>query len=174
MVSKKKFIPSQESAVLLGSGVRALSIAPVWARFLSFLIDLTAATPFIYLTFVIYMRLALYSLTLPESLVWYDAIAIVLAESPLGLLGMWTALACTACLVRLTTTALWDRTPGMMLLGLNFRTGALGRPGKLRMTIREIVAFISISALGTGYLWAIFDESWRGWHDKVAGIYICK
>jgi uncharacterized RDD family membrane protein YckC len=42
-------------------------------------------------------------------------------------------------------------------------------PGAGQLLLRFIVAVVSLCALGTGFLWALFDAQSRTWHDIAAG-----
>jgi uncharacterized RDD family membrane protein YckC len=38
-----------------------------------------------------------------------------------------------------------------------------------RALLRFAVAFVSLAALGLGFLWCLLDSERRAWHDIVAG-----
>ena len=60
-------------------------------------------------------------------------------------------------------------TPGKSLLGLEVRTEDGASPIGIPRAIMRCVGYaISGSVFGLGYLWIIFDDGKRGWHDRIA------
>ena len=61
-------------------------------------------------------------------------------------------------------------TPGKLLLGCNVvdaRTG--GAIGYRQAVIRCLAYIVSALPLGLGFLWIVWDERKRGFHDRLAG-----
>ena len=61
-------------------------------------------------------------------------------------------------------------TPGKMVIGaiiLDARTG--GPPSNGRLLLRFAGYFVSMFALGLGFIWIGIDWRKQGWHDKIAG-----
>jgi len=40
--------------------------------------------------------------------------------------------------------------------------------------VRALACFISLIALGLGFIWIAFDPEKQGWHDKIAGTVVVK
>ena len=61
-------------------------------------------------------------------------------------------------------------TPGKMVIGANIldaRTG--GQPSNGQLLLRFAGYFVSMFALGLGFVWIGIDRRNQGWHDKIAG-----
>ncbi len=61
-------------------------------------------------------------------------------------------------------------TPGKMVIGANIldaRTGA--QPSTLQLLVRFAGYFVSMFALGLGFIWIGVDRRKQGWHDKISG-----
>jgi uncharacterized RDD family membrane protein YckC len=61
-------------------------------------------------------------------------------------------------------------TPGKMAIRANIldaRTG--GQPSNLQLLLRFAGYFVSMFALGLGFIWIGIDRRKQGWHDKIAG-----
>lgn len=61
-------------------------------------------------------------------------------------------------------------TPGKMVIGANIldaRTG--GQPSNRQLLLRFAGYFISMFALGLGFIWIGVDRRKQGWHDKISG-----
>jgi uncharacterized RDD family membrane protein YckC len=61
-------------------------------------------------------------------------------------------------------------TPGKMAIGariLDVRTG--GQPSNLQLLVRFAGYFVSMFALGLGFIWIGIDRRKQGWHDKISG-----
>lgn len=57
-----------------------------------------------------------------------------------------------------------------MVIGANIldaRTG--GQPSNLQLLVRYAGYFVSMFALGLGFIWIGVDRRKQGWHDKIAG-----
>lgn len=66
-------------------------------------------------------------------------------------------------------------TPGKMLVSakiVDARTG--NKPTPLQFIIRYIGYYVSIFALGLGFLWVAWDHKKQGWHDKMAGTVVIR
>jgi uncharacterized RDD family membrane protein YckC len=40
--------------------------------------------------------------------------------------------------------------------------------------VRALAGFLSLAALGLGFIWTAFDDEKQSWHDKIAGTTIVK
>ena len=40
--------------------------------------------------------------------------------------------------------------------------------------VRALACFISLVALGLGFIWIAFDSEKQGWHDKIAGTVVVR
>jgi uncharacterized RDD family membrane protein YckC len=61
-------------------------------------------------------------------------------------------------------------TPGKMAIGariLDVRMG--GQPSNLQLLVRFAGYFVSMFALGLGFIWIGVDRRKQGWHDKISG-----
>lgn len=61
-------------------------------------------------------------------------------------------------------------TPGKMAIAakiLDARTG--GQPSNWQLLVRFVGYFVSMFALGLGFIWIGLDRRKQGWHDKIAG-----
>ena len=66
-------------------------------------------------------------------------------------------------------------TPGKMMLGariVDANTG--GEPDTGQWVLRYLGYYVSLFALGLGYLWIAFDPRKQGWHDKIAGTVVVR
>ena len=66
-------------------------------------------------------------------------------------------------------------TPGKMVMStqvLDAKTGLNVTPGQA--LLRYVGYFISAIPLGLGFIWILFDEQNRGWHDMLAGTVVVK
>lgn len=125
-----------------------------------------------------------------------DAIATVIY---LGLTGTWLAVAATIAgkdiedeavantialamyLFGLTShfAAFWyfnatGRSLGKSVVGLRVVAPDGGRPGPSRGLGRTAGAYISLLALGIGYLWGAFDGRSQSWHDKIGDTFVVR
>ena len=50
----------------------------------------------------------------------------------------------------------------------------LGRPGWKLGLLRTLVSWVGLFALGLGYLWALWDEKGKTWHDTAAGTLVLR
>ena len=58
-------------------------------------------------------------------------------------------------------------TPGMRLVHLRL-IGFNGSPAHLRLrTWRVLASFLSVFAIGLGYVWSLLDENGLCWHDRI-------
>lgn len=82
------------------------------------------------------------------------------------------AIAASLCLLYFCLFALGNGdTPGMKavrirLLDLDGRT-----PNRRQRFLRIVGALVSLSALGIGMLWCLFDEEQLTWHDEISGTF---
>jgi uncharacterized RDD family membrane protein YckC len=40
--------------------------------------------------------------------------------------------------------------------------------------VRALSCFLSLAALGLGFIWIAFDEEHQAWHDKIAGTMVVR
>ena len=40
--------------------------------------------------------------------------------------------------------------------------------------VRALSCFLSLAALGLGFIWIAFDDEHQGWHDKIAGTIVVR
>ncbi len=71
------------------------------------------------------------------------------------------------------TVFFWVRylgTPGKLLLGLHVVDAETGAPLRTPQAIgRYLGYYVSLLALGLGFIWVAFDSRKQGFHDKLAG-----
>ena len=66
-------------------------------------------------------------------------------------------------------------TPGkMMVSAIIVDAETLGRPSTRQLIGRYLGYYVSILALGVGFLWVAFDPRKQGWHDKMAGTLVIR
>ncbi|MDF1630810.1 MAG: RDD family protein [Alcanivoracaceae bacterium] len=66
-------------------------------------------------------------------------------------------------------------TPGKMALGLKIVDADTAGPCSTGQLIgRYLGYYVSIFALGLGFLWVAFDKRKQGWHDKLAGTLVVR
>jgi uncharacterized RDD family membrane protein YckC len=69
--------------------------------------------------------------------------------------------------------AIFGKTVGMALIGI--RVEETHRPGDvtfLRAALRYIGYYVSLFALGIGFLWVLIDKRKQGWMDKMGNTYV--
>jgi uncharacterized RDD family membrane protein YckC len=74
--------------------------------------------------------------------------------------------------------AVWvykSATPGKMVLGLKIVDANSAGPCSTGQLIgRYLGYYVSILAIGLGFLWVAFDKRKQGWHDKLAGTLVVR
>ena len=61
-------------------------------------------------------------------------------------------------------------TPGKMVISAKIVDANTGnKPTIMQYIIRYLGYYVSIFALGLGFLWVAWDDKKQGWHDKMAG-----
>ncbi len=66
-------------------------------------------------------------------------------------------------------------TPGKMIVSaIIVDAETLGRPSSGQLIGRYFGYYVSILALGLGFVWIAFDERKQGWHDKLAGTVVVR
>jgi uncharacterized RDD family membrane protein YckC len=66
-------------------------------------------------------------------------------------------------------------TPGKMVFGARVVDAQTGAPMTTRQSIgRYLGYYVSIFALGLGFVWIAFDARKQGWHDKLAGTVVIR
>ncbi len=66
-------------------------------------------------------------------------------------------------------------TPGKMIVSaIIVDAKTLGRPSNRQLIGRYFGYYVSILALGFGFLWIAFDKRKQGWHDKLAGTVVVR
>ena len=61
-------------------------------------------------------------------------------------------------------------TPGKMLVSAKIVDAKTGnQPTPLQCITRYLGYYVSMFALGLGFLWILWDDKKQGWHDKMAG-----
>ena len=72
-------------------------------------------------------------------------------------------------------TTLRGQTLGKMLLGIQVVDSSGSIPPWYRVVARELVGkFVSEVIIWLGYLWIVFDQNKRGWHDYLGGSYVVR
>ena len=67
------------------------------------------------------------------------------------------------------------QTVGKMVVGIQVVDSQGNIPGIGAVLLREVVGkFLSLVAIGLGYLWVAWDKEKRGWHDHLAGTYVVR
>ena len=73
----------------------------------------------------------------------------------------------------LATILFWkyrQATPGKMVIAARIVDAESGLPpSTAQCIVRYLGYFLSLFAVGLGYLWIAFDRRKQGWHDKLAG-----
>lgn len=87
------------------------------------------------------------------------------------LLGAAIAFPATAVLYQLLFFCLGHDTPGMRYAKIALCTFDDGNPTRQAMRRRLLALCLSISPLGLGVIWAVFDHDRLGWHDRISGTY---
>jgi uncharacterized RDD family membrane protein YckC len=64
------------------------------------------------------------------------------------------------------------RTPGKALLRLDVRRTDGGEMTYTRGFLRGVGYLVSLTFAGFGFLWILFDERKRGWHDYLSGTWV--
>jgi len=64
------------------------------------------------------------------------------------------------------------RTPGKALLRLDVRRTDGGEMTYTRGFLRGVGYLVSLTFAGLGFLWILFDERKRGWHDYLSGTWV--
>ena len=73
----------------------------------------------------------------------------------------------------ISLTGLRGQTVGKMAVGIKVVVGGNRNPGIGRAALRETIGkYLSIIALGLGFLWIVRDPRKQGWHDKIASTYV--
>jgi uncharacterized RDD family membrane protein YckC len=171
-MKKNKLKPIEKAVILAGNNVVGINLAPLYKRLLTFLIDFILAFPFFFLTWTIYSRMVLFKVVVPQDLAWYDSLASLFAKSPVLLLGAAVSIVTTFSLYKYLSFLLFNKTPGMKIFDLSYVDKNLREPSVIYVFLREFLGIFSVFLLFSGYLWGIFDEYNRCWHDKISGIYI--
>ena len=66
-------------------------------------------------------------------------------------------------------------TPGKMIVkAIIVDAKTLGIPSTRQLIGRYLGYYVSILALGLGFLWIAFDKRKQGWHDKLAGTVVIR
>jgi uncharacterized RDD family membrane protein YckC len=60
-------------------------------------------------------------------------------------------------------------TPGKTVLGLRVVTAGGGRPTTAQSLVRYFGYLLSTLGFGLGYLWMLWDDDGRCWHDLMSG-----
>ncbi|MBU1240300.1 RDD family protein [Myxococcota bacterium] len=167
----RKFSSAEKAFLLLGQGTTGVTMAPLWRRVAAFLVDCVVSSPLLLFAALMYQRMLITPMVFPDGLAWYDAFATGFARWPGLIPGLLVACVVTFLLFRTALSLALGRTPGMLLLGIRFQTAQCGRPSPVAIAFREFFALVSIVILGAGYLWAVFDDAMRPWHDKIMGLY---
>lgn len=78
----------------------------------------------------------------------------------------------------LAVLAFWvarQATPGKMVIHARIVDAqTLGKPSTARMIVRYLGYYVSLLALGLGFLWIAWDPRKQGWHDKMAGTLVVR
>jgi uncharacterized RDD family membrane protein YckC len=61
------------------------------------------------------------------------------------------------------------QTPGKYIMGVRVVTVDGGRLRISRSALRYLGYYLSGLCLGMGFIWILFDDERRGWHDRLAG-----
>jgi uncharacterized RDD family membrane protein YckC len=130
------------------------------------------SSPLIFFFLIIYYRFTFHQLSLDTSLAWYDYLSTVFATSPLKFFGGFLFSALAPALFRYLSTVTFGKTPGMFLFKLRYVNSKLELPSNYSILLREFFSLFSVSILSGGYLWALFDDSFRTWHAKGSNTYL--
>jgi len=76
------------------------------------------------------------------------------------------------------TISFWvwkQATPGKMAIGAKIVDATSGRcPTVGQFVVRYLMNYVSLFALGLGYLWVFFNPRKQGWHDLAAGTVVIR
>jgi len=137
-----------------------------WVRFIAFLIDSTAAS----------FLIAPMAVIVLGSDVEFDYGDIDHLQSQL--MAILTHMSVEMILMGIIFVLFWvyfAATPGKMIFKAYIvDASSARRAGNLQLVIRYLGYFISLFALGLGFLWIAFDRRKQGWHDKIAGTMVVK
>jgi len=114
------------------------------------------------------------ALTLAAFLVFVLVFAACTTHPPTGrtaLIGAAVALFAMWVLYQLLFFSLSASTPGMRYAKIALCTFDDENPTRKAMRVRIAALLLSAMPLGLGFLWAIFDEDYLGWHDRITGTY---
>lgn len=151
------------------AGRKAVWQASLWRRLVASLVDVVLFSPAVIAATITYVRWRGNQIHLPADLAWYDAVAVTIARHFVSLLGVWVVIAASWSITRYIWLGVFDRTPGMQLLHLDF--WGMSKPGPVRLWVREALAIVFLIFFAIEPLWAIFDESHRSLADVLSGIY---
>jgi len=137
-----------------------------WVRFIAFLIDSTAAS------FLI-APIAVIVLGSDVELDYGD-----IDHLRNQLTGILAHMSVEMILMGIIFVLFWiylAATPGKMIFKAYIVDANSGRrASNLQLVIRYLGYFISLFALGLGFLWIAVDRRKQGWHDKIAGTVVVK
>jgi len=141
----------------LPSSVRALSPAPILMRLLAFFCDLL----------------------LLLSAVAVAIVGLIALRGPLLLveLAQWGALAAGLVVLvnHIILCSVRGRSVGMALAGIRLMRADGRRISWGRSLLRHTLGYgLAALPLGLGFLWMLWDEKKRGWHDRLSGTWVVK
>ncbi len=139
------------------SSVRALSPAPVLMRLLAFFCDLV----------------------LLLGVVAVVIVGLVALRGPLLLveLAQWGTLAAGLVVLvnHIILCSVRGRSVGMALAGIKLVRADGRRISWGRSLVRHTLGYgLAALSLGLGFLWMLWDEKKRGWHDRLSGTWVVK
>ena len=142
----------------MSSSVGADEFGGFWIRVVATLIDSV-----LLLVIILPINLAVYGRE------YFDSTALFVG--PVDYLVTWVFPTIAVILFWINRAA----TPGKMAVGLRIadaRTGQNASPGQL--VGRYFGYFVSLLAIGVGFLWVAWDPKKQGFHDKLAGTVVIR
>ena len=136
-------------------GVQVLPLASMGRRFLAGLAD----------TFVLLLAAALFAFIFSKAGGHMTPVPLNLAIG--ALIAAFFLLAYFGLF-----TALIFSTPGLYWMGIEVRNMEGWPPAPGESFLRAFGYFVSVSALMTGFLWALVDSEGLTWHDRISGTFL--
>ena len=133
---------------------QVIDIAPVSARFMSGLVDLSLITAVVCAIAVLVAR------------VLHPLIAVKTAE-----IGGIALLLVATVFYEWLFLSRYGTTPGMRYAGIDLCTFDDQRPSRTQISARFIAMLYSLLPMGLGLAWALFDEDGLSWHDRRSRTY---
>ncbi|MGM0596612.1 MAG: RDD family protein [Myxococcota bacterium] len=135
-------------------------------------LDLLFSLPLIFFFLIIYYRFTFHKLSLDTSLAWYDYLSTVFATSPVKFFAGLLFSALAPAFFRYLSVIAFGKTPGMFVFKLRYVNSKLASPSNYSIFLREFFSLFSVFILAGGYIWALFDDSFRTWHAKISKTFL--